>query len=119
VARDEDAAACIGERPKESAQPRDAGGVEPVAGLVEHEHLRVPEQRGREAQPLPHAARVAAHPSIGVLAHRHLVEHGVDALAADAPGPRRDAQVVAARASRVEAGALEHRPHVRERLIEG
>ena len=59
VARDEDRAALGGERAQEVAQPPDPGRVEAVRRLVEHEHLRVAEQRRREAEALPHPERVA------------------------------------------------------------
>ena len=61
VARDEDRPPFGGERAKEIAQPAHAGGIEPVRGLVEHEHLGVAEQRGRETEALAHAERVALH----------------------------------------------------------
>ena len=43
-------------------QPLPAGGVEAGAGLVEHEDLRIGQQRERETQPLAHPAGELADP---------------------------------------------------------
>ena len=59
VARDEHGAPAGRERAQEVAQPAHALGVEPVRRLVEHEQLRLAEQRRREPEPLAHAERVA------------------------------------------------------------
>jgi hypothetical protein len=65
---------------KEVAHPPDARRVQPVGGLVEDEHLRVTDQRGRDAEPLPHAERVVAHTAARLLvAEADQVEHLVDA----------------------------------------
>ena len=53
VARDEDRPALGGERAQEASDPHDALGVEAVDRLVEHQHRRVAEQRGGDAEPLP------------------------------------------------------------------
>ena len=45
---------------QEAAHPDDALGVHAVERLVEHQHRRVAEQRRGDAEPLPHAERVAA-----------------------------------------------------------
>ena len=67
VAGDEDRAAGGGTVPQQVAQPADALRVEPVAGLLEHEHEhgRVAEQRGTNAESLTHAEAVAAHVAVG------------------------------------------------------
>ena len=41
------------------------GRIEAVGGLVEDQHLRVSEQRGRDGQPLAHAHRVPLHAPVG------------------------------------------------------
>ena len=51
---------CGGQRPQEAAHPHDALRVQAVERLVQHQHRRVAEQRRRDAEPLPHAERVAA-----------------------------------------------------------
>jgi hypothetical protein len=48
-----------GQGPEQVAHPPDALRVQPVGGLVEDQHLRVPEQRRRDAQTLAHAEGVA------------------------------------------------------------
>ncbi len=78
MAGDQHRAALGGPVPQQAAQPGHAGRVEAVARLVEDEHLGVAEQRGGQAEPLPHAERVAAHPPVGLLGQVHLVEHLVD-----------------------------------------
>ena len=45
---------------RKPAHPHDALGVQAVERLVEHQHRRVAEQRGGDAEPLAHAERVAA-----------------------------------------------------------
>ena len=69
------AAAGRGEGAQEVAQPADALRVEPVRRLVEHEQLRVAEQRGREPEPLAHAERVALHPPSGRILELDEAEH--------------------------------------------
>ena len=83
VGGEQHGAAAVGEVAEQSAHPPDAGRVEPVGRLVEDQHLRVADQRRREAEPLPHAQGVVAH------APRRLrrgqadeVEHLVDPAAA-------------------------------------
>ena len=49
------------ERAQEVAQPAHALGVEAVGRLVEDQQLGIAEQRRRQAEPLPHAERVALH----------------------------------------------------------
>ena len=63
VARHEHRPAARRERAQEVAQPAHALRVEPVGRLVEDEQLRLAEQRRREAEPLPHAERVALDPA--------------------------------------------------------
>jgi hypothetical protein len=55
VARDQQRAAFYGEILEEPTEPGDAGGIETVGRLVEHQHSRVPEERGRQPEALPHA----------------------------------------------------------------
>ena len=63
------------------ADPDDALRVEPVDRLVEHQHRRVAEQRGGDAEPLPHAEREAAGPAPGRRGQADLLEHLVDPAA--------------------------------------
>ena len=48
---------------QECAQPQHAGGVQAVGRLVQHDGLRVTEQRRGEPQPLAHPHRVAPDPA--------------------------------------------------------
>ena len=74
VAGDQDRAALVGEAAQQRPDPAHAVEVEAVDRLVEEQHLRVAEQRGGDAEPLPHAERVALDPSAGRLREAHLVE---------------------------------------------
>ena len=73
-------------RPRSSvAQPEDAGRVEAVGRLVEHEGVGVTEQRGGETQPLAHADRVPADPAPSGVGEADEVEHLVDPPVAAMP----------------------------------
>ena len=79
VAGDEHGAALRGHRAQEVAQPADALRVQAVGGLVEHQHARVAQQGGREAEPLAHAERVAARPPVGRVREVDELQQLVDA----------------------------------------
>src|SRR5712691_7758531 len=49
----EDRAPLGGQRPHQATNPLDALGVEPVDRFIEDQHVRVAEQGGRDAKPLP------------------------------------------------------------------
>ena len=91
-AGDEDRAALGGQALEQVADPADALRVEAVDRLVEDQRRRVAEQRGGDAEPLPHAEREAAGPLAGHLragrpASMHLVDpasRGCRAVAASA-----------------------------------
>ena len=53
MATDEDRRAGVGPPQQAFAEADDSGRVEPVRGFVEHDHVRVMLQRGREADALP------------------------------------------------------------------
>ena len=61
------------------ANPDDAFGIETVDRLVEHQHGRVAEQRGGDAEPLAHPQREAADAAIGGDVEPDDAEHLVDA----------------------------------------
>ena len=95
VAGHQHRAALAGQRPQEPAHPHDALGVHAVERLVEHEHRRVAEQRRGDAEPLPHAQRVAAGLAPGGLLQAGLLDHLVDPPGAQALGVGQPQQVVA------------------------
>ena len=97
-----------GELAQEAAHPLDALGVEAVGRLVEHEHPGIAEQGIGEAEPLPHAEREAADLAARGVGEPDEAEHLVDAGPRDAGGLRVHGEVVGRRATRVEAGCLEH-----------
>ena len=86
VGGEQHGAAAVGVVAKQATHPADAGRVEAVGRLVEDQHLRLADQRGRDAEPLPHAQRVVAHPP-GRLLRRQAdqVQHLLDAPVVAAP----------------------------------
>ena len=75
----------------------DAGRVEAVGRLVEHQQRRVPEQGCGEAEPLPHAERVLLHEVAGPLREADLPEDLVHSATLDPAHAGEQAQVLAAR----------------------
>ena len=91
VRGDEHRAALGGQRLHQVADPQDALGVQPVDRLVEHQHLRVAQQRRGDAQPLAHAQREAAWTACaplrsGPTSVEHLVHPAPGDPVASAPG---------------------------------
>jgi hypothetical protein len=83
--------------------------VQAVGRLVEHEDLRVAEQRGAERETLAHAHRVALHAAVAGGRQLDHVEHLVHAGVGDA-GRRGDrAQVAAAGAAGMHVVGVERR----------
>ena len=77
---------------QQGAQPADALRVEPVQRLVQHQDLRVAEQRRRQPEPLAHARRVCPDPAAGGLARaRRSRAPRRRARAAARPAPRASA----------------------------
>ncbi len=115
VARDEDRPALGRERAEEVAKPPDALRIEPIRRLVEHEHLGIAEQRGGEAEPLPHPERVALHAAPARLRQLDELEHLVDPRPRDAAGEGEDTEVVAPGSTRVRVEGLEERADLSHR----
>ena len=84
VARDEHRASAGGPLPEQVSEPSDALGVESVAGLVEHQHRRVPEEGGRKPEALSHSQGVAADVAISCVGQTHGLKHLADAHGVDA-----------------------------------
>jgi len=116
VARDEDRLALTGQPAQEAAQPADPFRVQSVGGLVEDDHPGVPEQCGREAEPLAHAHGVAS----GALVRRgrdaDQLEHLVDPTVLDPADRGQYPQVVASGPARVEVRRLQCRTHLLQRV---
>ena len=72
----------------------DALGVEAVDRLVEHERVRVAEQRRRDPEPLPHAERERPGPLAGDLLQPDQLDHLIHAGARDPVRLRERQQVV-------------------------
>src|ERR671919_1605693 len=96
----------------------DSGGVEAVRGLIQREEFWLAEQRGRQAESLPHAERVRLHASAGCGVELDEFQHLVAAAGGELRRERERAQVVTSRAARVEVVRLEHRSDTSRRLIQ-
>ena len=75
VAGHEHRAALGGQRPHQGADPQDALRIQPVDRLVEHQDLRVTEQRRGDAEPLAHAERESLGPLPGHVGQPDEAEH--------------------------------------------
>ena len=117
VAGQEDRAAVVGEPPQEGAQRGDPLRVQPVERLVQHQHARVPDQRGRQRQALPHAERVPAHPASRRLGQAELGQQLLGPPVRHPRLERGDAQVLARAPVGVEA-LVEDRAHDPGRVVE-
>ena len=103
---------------QEPPEPGDAGWVEPVGGLVQHEQLGVAEQGGGEPEPLAHPKRIGAHRPVGGSLELDQLQQFLDAVKSDAGRERERPQVVAARAPRIEVARFEQCPDPAGRLVE-
>ena len=109
VRGDEDGSALGGEAFQEVADPVDAFGVETVDRLVEHHGVRIAEERGGDAEPLPHAEREGPDALRRDLAQSDEVDQLVDPAARDAVRLRQGEQVVVGGAPGVDGPRLEQR----------
>jgi len=104
------------QRAQEAAHPDDALGIQAVERLVEHEHRRVAQHRGGEAEPLPHAEGVAAGLAPDRGPQASCVDDLVDPFGVQALGVRQPQQVVAGGAARLQRGGVQQRPDVAQRV---
>ncbi|GHJ24602.1 hypothetical protein TPA0909_62160 [Streptomyces albus] len=107
VAGDEDSAPFTRQTPHQVADPQDALGVEPVDGLVEEQHLRVAEQRRRDAEPLAHAEGEALGALLGDVLESDDAEHFVHPAGRDAGQLGQGEQMVAGAAPAVHGLGVE------------
>ena len=107
-----------GQGAEEVAQPPDPGGIEPVRRLVQHEHLRIAEQRGGEPEALAHAERVALHAPLRGRGQLDEREHLLDPRRGQPGGGRLHAQVVSPGAAGMDLARLEHGADAMERPVE-
>jgi hypothetical protein len=108
MARDEHGPPARGLRAHEVADPADAGRIEPVRRLVEDQHLRIPEQRAGDREPLAHAHRVALHAAIGGALELDVAEHLADTAGRVLSGDGQDPQMVAAGPAGMKGRVFEH-----------
>jgi hypothetical protein len=118
VAGDQDGAALRRQRSQEALHPDDALGVHAVVRLVEDQHRRVAEQRGRDAQPLPHAEGVPAGLAAGGGLQAGQRDHLIDPAGRQALGVGEPQQVVAAAAAGLQRARVQQRPDVGERVLQ-
>ena len=107
VAGEQDGAPLGGDVPDELTHPPHALGVEAVDGFVEDQGVRVAQERGGDAESLPHTEREAARTLVGDGGDAGQLDDLVDAAAADPVGRRHDPQVVAGRAAGVHGLGVE------------
>jgi hypothetical protein len=118
VARDQDRPALARERPEEVAEPADALRVEAVRRLVQDEHLGIAEERGGQAEALPHPQRVALHAATAGLSEVDECQDLVHARARDPAGDGEHAEVVPSRPARMGVERLEQDPDAHDRVVE-
>jgi hypothetical protein len=118
VAGHEHRAALRGKRAHEAAQPDDPFWVHAVERLVEHQRRRVPEQRRRDAEPLPHAKRVAAGRAVGHRREPGDLEHLAGPFGGQALGKGQPSQMVAGGAAGLQRASVKQRPGVPHRVLE-
>ena len=118
VAGDEDRAALGGQRAEEIRSHLIPAGSSPLRRLVQHEHLRVAEQRGRKPEALAHPERVALHAPLGGGAQLDEREHLVDPRRGQAGRGRLHSQMVSPGAARMHLARLEHGADSVQRPVE-
>ncbi len=111
VARHQHRPATCGVGTEQVAQRSGALGIEPVARLVEDEHLRLTEERSSKAEALTHAKRVGARSSVRCVGEPDLFEHLVHPRVRGTGGIGQKHQMVAAASARVKGVGLEQRPN--------
>ena len=90
-------------------------GIQPVHRLVEHQDLRVAEQRRGDAEPLAHAERESLGPLPGHVGQPDDAEHLVHPAAGDVVGLGQAEQVVAGAAAAVHGLGVQQRAHLAHR----
>jgi hypothetical protein len=119
VRAQQDGPAVSGEVREQAAQPADAGRVEAVGRLVEDEDLRTADQGVREAEPLAHAERVVADPSVALgVRQADALEHLVDRAAGQAHQHRVQPERGATGASRVLGRGVEEHADLTARVVQ-
>jgi hypothetical protein len=109
VRREQHGATLVGVAAEQVAHPADAGRVEPVGGLVEDQHLRLPDQRGRNAEPLAHAERVVADPTVRLgVGEADQLEHLGNATSRQAHHPLGDREDLATGPAGVLRRCVQH-----------
>ncbi len=112
MAGDEHGAAPCREVTEQLANPGNTFGVEPVGGLVEHEHPRLSEQGGRQGKPLPHPQRVPPHGPAAVCGKPDELQRLIGPRQRIAARSAVHAQVVQPAPHRVEPLRVEHGAHL-------
>src|SRR5438067_12883305 len=97
------------------ADPVDALWIETVHRLVEHDRLRIAEQRGRDPEALSHAERELARSLASDLVEADEVDQLADPAAWDPVGLRECEQMVVGRAACVDRPGFEERADLVER----
>jgi hypothetical protein len=107
-----------GQRPEQIAHPPDALRVQPVGRLVENQHLRIPQQRRRHAEALPHAQRVSPECAAADRGEPDKLQDLVRPRQRDARGLADDAQMITSGTAFVARACLKDAADPADRLIQ-
>ncbi|KOG44937.1 hypothetical protein ADK74_13500 [Streptomyces decoyicus] len=119
TAGDQHRTAVGGEALEERTDPDDALRVQPVGGFVQHQHGRIAEQCGRDAEPLPHAEREGPHPLARHRRQPGLLQDLRHAPYREAVAVREGEEVVAGAPGPMGDARVEQRPDVPQRVLQG
>src|SRR5215204_7060784 len=103
---DQDRPTGVRPRAEEFPQPMYARWVQAIGGLIQNKNPGIAEQRACQHQPLTHAKRKAANPAACRISKIHLLKHLIDSTRRDPIWVSEDAQMVAGRPPRMEAGGF-------------
>ena len=93
----------------------DAGGVQPVGGLVQDEELGLSQQGHGQTQPLLHAQGIGPRLLAGGVGQAHGIQGLVDAGCAQMLDPAHDVEVLPSGQVTVEGGLLDQGTHASQR----
>ena len=102
--------ALIGQLPQETPDPQDAVGIQAIDRLVQHDRLRIGQQRRCDPEPLPHAQRERSRGFTGSVGQAHEIQQVIHSGRPDTHRGTQRQQVIACRAALVHRLCLQQRP---------
>jgi len=118
VARDEHAAAIIGQRAQQVAHPGDPFWVKSICRLVEDENPRISEEGQSQPEALGHAQGVTGGGTVSLTGQSHHLKYFIDPRSADVASGSQHAQVVARCASGVKGLGLDEHADLSHGIFE-